>query len=339
MSRSVVAAMTAYTLEVREATVKLNQNESPFDFPRQLKERALAKMLDRPWNIYPDFENVTLREALGKAIGMPSDNILVGNGSNELLAASIATFVGPETPVIFPRPTFTLYEKLIAIAGGLPVPISFEPESGLLPLDDILEAVRRYRDAVVIVCSPNNPTGGVLPRGGIDELLASGATLLLDRAYTEFEAQPQRTRIADNLVELRTFSKAYGLAALRVGWLASTAGNCREIRKVKLPYSLNIVSETIAAMALENGVNVASIISERERVVAALGDLVDVFPTQANFVTFRVADARAVFNALLARGVLVRDVSSYPSLWNCLRASIGSREENDEFLDALKESL
>ena len=339
MSRSVVAAMTAYTLDVREAGVKLNQNESPFDFPRQLKERVLAQMLDRPWNIYPDFENVALREALGRALEMSSDNVLVGNGSNELLAASIATFVGPGTPVIFPWPTFALYEKLIAIAGGLPVPVEFGPESGFLPLDDILDAVRRYPDAVVIVCSPNNPTGGVLPRGGVEALLATGAMLVLDRAYTDFESDSPRARSAANLVELRTFSKAYGLAALRVGWLVSTAANCREIRKVKLPYSLNAVSEAVATMALENGPNVEPVIAERERVVAALRHLVEVFPTQANFVTFRVASASALFDALLARGVLVRDVSSCPNLQNCLRASIGAREQNDAFLNALEESL
>src|SRR2546425_11334140 len=175
MSRSVVAAMTAYTLELREAEIKLNQNESPFDFPRALKERVVARMADRPWNLYPDFESTALRTAIAKAFRFAPENILVGNGSNELLAAAIGAFVGPGTPVIFPRPTFALYEKLVTIAGGLPIPIEFDPDSGLLPLDGMLEAIAKHQDAVAIVCSPNNPTGGVLPTGGRDALLKSGA--------------------------------------------------------------------------------------------------------------------------------------------------------------------
>src|SRR5436305_3228415 len=115
MSRSVVAAMTAYTLELREAEVKLNQNEAPDDWPRPLKEQVLARAGARPWNVYPEFEATELRAALGKAHGLAAENILVGNGSNELLAAAIGAYVGPGTPVVFPRPTFTLYEKLVTV--------------------------------------------------------------------------------------------------------------------------------------------------------------------------------------------------------------------------------
>src|SRR5260370_30294488 len=162
MSRSVVAAMTAYTLELREAEVKLNQNESPFDCPRQIKDEVLARVAERPWNIYPDFESLGLRNALANAYRLATDQILVGNGSNELLAATIGAFVGPGTPVVFPKPTFALYEKLITIAGGLPIPIAFQPESGLLPLEEMLAALTAAapgdEHAAVIICSPNTPT-------------------------------------------------------------------------------------------------------------------------------------------------------------------------------------
>ena len=343
MSRSVVAAMTAYTLELREAEVKLNQNESPFDFPRELKERALARMLERPWNLYPDFESIALRTAIAKTLGLTPENILVGNGSNELLAATIATFVGPGTPVVFPRPTFALYEKLVTIAGGLPIPIEFDPESGLLPVNAMLDAIAATEGAVAIVCSPNNPTGGVLPAGGLEALLASGAMVLCDRAYADFERMPIETPLLANLVTFRTFSKAFGLAGLRIGWLMATADNCREIRKVKLPYSLNVISEAIAAMAIENPAardrNVAAIVAERERVIEAMKKVraIEVFPTSANFVTFRVTNSKVIFEALVERSILIRDVSSYPRLKNCLRVSIGSREQNDAFLAALRE--
>lgn len=338
-----VAAMTAYTLELRQAEVKLNQNESPFDLPQEVKADVLARVAERAWNIYPDFESVALRSALADAYGLTADEILVGNGSNELLAAAIGAFVGPGTPVVIARPTFTLYEKLVTIAGGLTIAIDFDPESGLLPLDEMLRAVDEYRQPVVIVCSPNNPTGGVLPAGGLDALLATGATVLFDRAYGDF-ADDALPPLHDRLVTFSTFSKAWGLAALRVGWLAATAANCREIRKVKLPYSLNIISETIAAVALEQRAlrdrNVTATIVERARVEAALRGIaaLTVFPSSANFLTFRTrGTSRPLFDALCARGILVRDVSSYPRLANCLRLSIGAPEQNDRFLAAMKE--
>jgi len=327
-ARAAVAAMTAYALELREAEVKLNQNESPFDFP--LKAEALARVAERAWNLYPDFESLTLRNALAKAYGFDADEILVGNGSNELLAAAVGAFVGPGTPVVFARPTFALYEKLVTIAGGLPVPLDLDPATGLLPLDAMVDTLTNLRGAVVIVCSPNNPTGGVLPEHGLEQLLATGATVLFDRAYGDF-ALDTLPPLHDRLVTFSTFSKAWGLAALRVGWLASTAATCREIRKVKLPYSLNIVSETTAALALEHrnlrDVNVARIIAERERVLAAMRVLrIEVFPTRANFIAFR---SPITFEDFLARGVLVRKYAGF------LRVSVGTREENDRFLECL----
>jgi len=336
MSRSVVAAMTAYTLELREAEIKLNQNESPFDFPRALKERVVARMADRPWNLYPDFESTALRTAIAKAFRLAPENILVGNGSNELLAAAIGAFVGPGTPVIFPRPTFALYEKLVTIAGGLPIPIEFDPDSGLLPLEAMRSAIAKHQDCVAVVCSPNNPTGGVLPEGGVDALLESGAMVLCDEAYGDF-AQTGVSAPQENLVTFRTFSKAWGLAALRVGWCASTAENCREIRKVKLPYSLNVISSAIAEAALEHPEirdgNVARIVAERDRVFAAMQQIpqITVFPSRANFIAFRTE--KPLFDVLWSKGILIRDFSKF------LRVSIGRREQNDAFLNALKEAV
>ena len=348
MSRATVAAMTAYTLELREAETKLNQNESPFDFPRQLKQQLVDRILERSWNRYPDFESNALREALASSFALRPENVLVGNGSNELLAAAIGTFVGPGTPVVIPRPTFTLYEKLVTIAGGTIVNVDVDPRNGSLPLDEIITAAASVERAVVIVCSPNNPTGGVLPAEGIGRLLETGATVLFDRAYGDFDvpfsAGPP-PQCDDRLVTFSTFSKAWGLAGLRIGWLSTTAATAREIRKVKLPYSLNIVSEAAAVLALENrrlrDTNVARIVAERDRVAAAMRSIarVEVFPTAANFIAFRPErNAKSIFDALCTRGILIRDISAYHGLANCLRVSIGMREENDRFLEALKET-
>jgi histidinol-phosphate aminotransferase len=336
MSRDVVAAMTAYTLELREAEIKLNQNEGPVDFPRELKKEVLARILERHWNIYPDFESMHLRGALARVHGYETDNVLVGNGSNELLAAAVPTFVGPGTPVVYPKPSFALYEKLI---GGIALPIVVDPATGLLPIDGMLRAIERCDNAVVIVCSPNNPTGGVLPDGGVDALLATGATLLFDRAYGDF-AEDSMPPLHDRLVTFSTFSKAWGLAGLRVGWLASTASTCREIRKVKLPYSLNIVSEAVAATALEHpeirSRNVANTLSERARVFEAMQEIEGVtpFPSRSNFIAFTTRrNAKDVFNDLHGRGILIRDICA--AVPNALRVSIGTPQQNNAFLEAL----
>ena len=331
-ARAAVAAMAAYTLELREADIKLNQNESPYDFPR--KEEILTSLLSQPWNRYPDFESSTLRAALANAYGFAPENILVGNGSNELLAAAIGAFVGPGTPVVFPRPTFALYEKLVTVAGGMAVPIDFDPATGLLPVGRIVQTLETLRGAVAIVCSPNNPTGSVLPADGLQQLLATGATVLFDRAYGDF-ALDELPPLHDRLVAFSTFSKAWGLAALRVGWLASSAATCREIRKVKLPYSLNTISESIATHALgQRGVrdaNVARIIAERERMLAAMRAMrtITPFPTRANFIAFRT---RAAFDDFLERGILIRKTA----LDHVLRVSVGTSEQNDRFLAALE---
>jgi len=339
MSRDVVAAMTAYTLELREAEIKLNQNEGPYDFPRELKEEVLARVLERPWNIYPDFESMHLRGALARTHGYETENVLVGNGSNELLAAAIPTFVGPGTPVVFPKPSFALYEKLIAVMGGIALPIAVDPSTGFLPLDEMLRTIDRCDNAIVVVCSPNNPTGGVLPDGGINALLATGATVLFDRAYGDF-AEDSLPVLHDRLVTFSTFSKAWGLAGLRVGWLASTASTCREIRKVKLPYSLNIISEAIAATALEHGEirarNVANTIAERARMFDAMYQIdgVTPFPSRSNFIAFTTRrDAKDIFNDLHARGILIRDIRA--AVPNALRVSVGTPSQNDAFLEAL----
>ncbi|HUF17598.1 MAG TPA: aminotransferase class I/II-fold pyridoxal phosphate-dependent enzyme, partial [Thermoanaerobaculia bacterium] len=266
-----------------------------------------------------------------------------GNGSNELLFTTIATFVSEGRQVIFPSPTFPLYDKLVTICGGTPREVMLDPASGVLPVNEMIAiAARSSEPPLFIVCSPNNPTGGVLRPGDLDRLLATGGMVVLDRAYGEFSSAPPPS-LHERLVTLSTLSKAWGLAGFRIGWLMSTEEICREIRKVKLPYGLNIFSEQAALAMLERRElmerNVEAIIKERERMRYALEEMegVETFPGEANFIAFRVArGARVVFESLLARGILVRDVSPYPAMNNALRVSVGTSEENDRFLEALQ---
>jgi histidinol-phosphate aminotransferase len=344
--REAVRAMTAYTLEPRTASDKLDQNEAALDLPAELKQEVVARVLRRGWNVYPDFEAVELRDAIARRGGITRENVLVGNGSNELLMVAMATLVAPGRRVVIPTPTFPLYEKLATIFGGEVVRVEVDPRSGTLPLRAMLSAASNGAEpAVVVACSPNNPTGGVLAPGDLDALLESGAFVLLDRAYGEFwdDGPPPP---ADRLVTLSTFSKAWGLAALRIGWLESTPELCTEMRKVKLPYNLNVFSQEAALVALENEAlmqsRVDSTLGERARLTARLGEIagIEVFPSRSNFVAFRVeGSADDVFEGLVARGTLIRNISRYPRMERCLRVSIGERDKNDRFLDALEKLI
>jgi histidinol-phosphate aminotransferase len=344
--RDAVRAMSAYTLEPRTARDKLDQNEGALDLPAELKQEIVARVLRRKWNVYPDFEAVELRDAIARRGGISRENVLVGNGSNELLMVAMATLVAPGRRVVIPTPTFPLYEKLATIFGGEVVRVDIDPRSGTLPLRAMLDAALAGPEpAVVVACSPNNPTGGVLGRGGPGALLESGALVLLDRAYGEFwdDGPPPQT---ERLVTLSTFSKAWGLAALRIGWLESTPALCSEMRKVKLPYNLNVFSQEAALVAIEHEAlmqsRVGATLRERARVAARLGAMrgVEVFPSRSNFVAFRIdGNADEIFEGLITRGTLVRNISRYPRMERCLRVSIGEPEQNDRFLDSIEVSL
>lgn len=343
-------AVRAYTLAAREAPVKLNQNESPWDLPSSLKERVLAQARERPWSRYPDFDPSTLLRRLAQFADWPAEGVLAGNGSNELIEALLLVTVSAGTPVVIPQPTFALYGLMTRLLGGQAVEVPLDAELAY----DVAALRRARRESgapVTIVCSPNNPTGCALALDDVERLCDDGDGLVvIDEAYHEFSGRsvvPLLTR-HPNLIVLRTFSKALGMAGLRVGYLLGAPELVREVDKARLPYNLNFFSQAAALAALDEGEllreRVARLVALREELQARLArqpGVARVFPSQANFILFELRQAapRDVFEALLARGVLVRDVSAAPRLSRCLRVSVGAAEHNDAFLDALAEAL
>jgi histidinol-phosphate aminotransferase len=344
-----VRALRAYTLAARPAAVKINQNENPHDLPESLKGRVLAAALARPWSRYPEFDPRELLEALAAFSGWRVDGILAGNGSNELIEALLLVTVGEGTRVVVPQPTFTLYALLTGVLGGEVVPVPLGRDLEYEP-DALIDAARGAGAGLTIVCSPNNPTGGALTADEVRRLCAETPGLVVvDEAYHEFSGQTMVPLLEEhaNLVVLRTFSKAMALAGLRVGYLMASPELVREVNKARLPYNINFFSQLAAVAALEEQgalqANVRRLVAARDELASALARLpgVRVYPSRANFLLFELegAEPGAVFEALYARGILVRDVTSYPRLSRCLRVSVGSDAENRLFLDALSEAL
>lgn len=340
-----VRALGAYTLRPYEPRIKLNQNESPYDVPAALKARILKVAAERPWNRYPPFVAHNFIGAVAEATGWPSEGILVANGSNELIQAALAVIVGPGVSVVIPEPTFTLYRLMTEVNGGEVVSVPLD-DALRFDVDAIVRAAQNADAAVVVLCSPNNPTGTALTRDEIRRVHdETGALVLLDQAYVEFGGYDALPLLADHprLVLLRTFSKAMALAGLRAGYLLAHPELAREINKAKLPYNINFFSEIAAAEVLRHrqllAPQVQTIREERDRLYEVLRAMpgLRVFASAANFVLFRVANHKQVFQRLLdEHGILVRDVSSYPMLQGCLRVNAGSPEENDAFLAALR---
>jgi len=347
-----VRALGAYTLRRYEPRIKLNQNESPFDAPAELKSRIARRLEEREWNRYPPFVARELTGAVAEFAGWPADGVLVGNGSNELIQAVLAVTVGPGTTVVIPEPTFTLYRLMTEVNGGT---VASVPLDGALRFDvpAIVDAARRADAAVVVLCSPNNPTGAALTR---EEVLrihdATGALVLLDQAYVEFggyDAIPL-LRNRPRLVLLRTFSKAMSMAALRAGYMLAEPALAEQVSKAKLPYNLNFLTEIAAAEVLRSvdalSPRIAAVREQRDRLLEGLRRIpgLRVFDSEANFVLFRVESGplshRELFQRLLDEdGILVRDVSGYPMLDGCLRVNAGTPAETGAFLDAVERML
>jgi histidinol-phosphate aminotransferase len=348
-----VRAISAYTLAEREALVKIDQNENPRDLPEALKRRVLERALARPWSRYPAFDPKELLQALARVSGWCPEGILAGNGSNEMIAALLVVTVGSGTKVVIPEPTFTLYALLTTVLGGEPirVPLSREADGRFVYDAERLRDARRQAEApLTIICSPNNPTGTTLPSAEIERLCRQADGLVvIDEAYHEFAGRSVVPLLEQhpNLVVLRTFSKAMALAGLRIGYLLASAELVREVNKARLPYNVNVLSQMAAIAELEepkllaNGVQL--LVEERGRLLARLSDMpgVRALPSEANFFLLELLSAspKAVFDALVRRGVLVRDVTSYPQLAQCLRVSVGTPQENDVFLHALGTAL
>lgn len=357
--RPEVRALRAYRVETElDDAVKLDQNESPFDLPDEIKRAAADAFVQSGWNRYPPDRPHALTRALAEHLGWPAEGILIGRGSNELTHTIGIALIGEGRPVVLPYPMFALHENVARLYGGRVVSVAPQPDLSHDP-DDVIAAMRESEAALTIVCTPNNPTGLAFSFEDLERMAeAAPGFFLIDEAYVEFVEGPtamELVRRHPHVILMRTFSKAMGLAGLRLGYLVAHPEVAAELDKPRLPFLVDRFSEAVGLAMLERQDLVRerarALASERERVLAALGGRPDVEVVRgaANFFIMRTPlPAADLLAALRAEGVRLRDVSGYrglsgggpgrfPTGW--VRVSIGTPAENSTFLDALNRVL
>ena len=328
--------------------VKLDQNENAYDFPDELKLETFERARAERWERYYAGRPPELLGELSALTDWPAAGIIVGNGSNELLMATLLATAAVGGRVLIVQPSFLLYGRLCRILGAEIVGVPLDAHLAFDP-GRIRRAIERIDPSLVLICSPNNPTGASIDPAGLRTILDGYAGVaLIDEAYHEFSGTNCRWLLDeyDNVVLLRTFSKAMSLAGLRVGYLLGQPPLVEEILKAKLPFSLNPLSCQAALTALRHRTilrsRVETIVAERDRVLTTLRAQpgIVVYPSDANFILLRVPGrGDAVIADLAERGVRVRKLRGHPLLEDSLRVSVGTPGQNDHFLTALEASL
>lgn len=349
--RSDVRAINSYHVPDASGFVKLDAMENPYELPpalrRELGERLAAVALNR----YPPSYDA-LRHKLAAKLGVPAGyEVLLGNGSDELISILAATCAHQDRRAVMmaPVPAFVMFQRAAQVAGMDFVGVTLRDDFSL-DLPAMLAAIAEHQPALLFLAYPNNPTGNLFDADTMVEIIrAMGdkGLVIVDEAYEPFAQQSFMGRLPefDNLIVMRTLSKL-GLAGIRLGYMAAAPALLEQFEKVRPPYNVNVMTQAAAEFALDhldilNG-QAALLREERAALNDALAALpnVTVFPSAANFITFRVADADTTHTNLLARKILVRNLSKmHPVLTNCLRVTVSTPEENAAFLDALKASM
>ncbi len=347
--RPEISTLSEYHLTQYPHSIKLNQNENPYELPLPIKQEILDRLASSRWSRYPAFIPGEQIDMLASFAGWVPEGTLLGNGSNDLLQLIFMAVLERGRTVVLSQPTFTLYKLLARGLGADVQEVMMHPDLSF-DVEGIIQAARASKASLIVLCSPNNPTGTLMGERDVVRIIEQTEGLVvLDEAYVHFAPGSLRHLLkdTDRIVVLQTFSKAMGAAGLRFGYALAPVPLARELNKIKLPYSVNIFTLIAAEVlmrrwpALKEWITL--LVNERERVASALAVFpgVKVFPSSANFLLaeFLERPPKDLFQGLVNRGILVRDVSSYPMLQRCLRISTGTPEENDALLQALKEVL
>lgn len=323
--------------------IKLNQNESPWDIPIDLKARITERLIKTDWNRYPVEDLIYLQKRIAKLHGVTPDQVVVSNGTNTIIQALIN--ITPTTSkVLILDPTFVVYEMQAALHGNKVIKVPLSDDFELLT-ERTVTAIEKEKPGLIFIANPNAPTGTLFEKKSLYRILQTAdCPVVIDEAYYPFteETVIDWLKDFDHLIINRTFSKALALAGVRFGYIIAEHEIAEQVEKFLMPFRISHITTVIIDEVLNDHAfmkeYISKIVKERGRVFAELQKIktLRVFPSEANFLLFRVDDSKKVSGQLIKQGVLVRNVDNGTSLKNCLRVSIGSVEENDAFLNAIK---
>lgn len=329
----------------------VNANENYVNVLRmpEIMAELAARLASYEPQIYPKPMADGLRAAMADYMGVRPENILAGSGGDEMITVALHTFLDAGDQILVHSPTFDMYEIGANILGASAVKVPDLP-GYKRDREGILAAIKKYQPKLTFLCNPNNPTGELLPADFIEECVAAAENVVLvDEAYMEFAEEESVVSLIEkypNLIVLRTLSKAFGLAGLRIGYLVADAALIEAMTKVKAPYNLNSLSQVIGEVVLHHKDAVLqvrdAIVAERERFCAALSEIsgLTVYPSRTNFLLVQVEkDAEKLFEAWRAADILVKKYTGNPALPNAFRITVTSKETDDAILKVAKEVL
>lgn len=346
--RKEVLDLHAYHVPESAGFVKLDAMENPYGLPESVLEELQACIYQAPINRYPDPTGRALKQQISRILNLSDDmDILLGNGSDELIQLLVMALNKPNSTLLSVEPSFVMYKMIATFTGmnyvGVPLKTDFS-----LDTPAILAAIKQHQPALVFLAYPNNPTGNTFAAEDVQTIIEVATGLVVvDEAYYAFAEESFIPYLATypNLLVMRTFSKL-GMAGLRLGFIAGSKAWLQQLDKLRLPYNVGVLPQLVAEILLKHhdvllqqAEQIKQARSQLSQQLAALTG-VEVFESQANFILFRVNAASDVFNALKQHNILIKNLNGgHPMLVNCLRVTVGSEEENNQFINALREIL
>ena len=346
--RTGLAKMPSYDVVERDWKIKINANECNMNLPPMVEDRVMGRLSRVAFNRYPNEQLDDLREQIADNFSLQKENVLIGSGSSEIIEKLFYCFGGTRSrKIVYPQPSFSMYTIYAKAAEAVGVPVDLE-EDYRLDVGKFVRAVVENKASLAVICNPNNPTGNVMSLSDIEYIAQNiDCAFLVDEAYVEFHGESAASVLKKypHMIIARTFSKAYGLAAARVGYMLADAKVVEMIDKSYMPYHMNVLSlvtaDTVYQMRHEYVPRIQMMVAERKRMETELKKLsgFTVYPSATNFILVKYASAGELNEAMEAAGIGLRSFGSAPRLENCLRISMGTREENDAWYKSMKDFI
>jgi len=346
--RREILDLHAYHVSDSTGYVKLDAMENPYRLPHELRDKIADAVAAAAINRYPDPTAASLKEKIRGVLDLPDGmEVLLGNGSDELIQLLALALNKPGAALLGVEPSFVMYRMIATFTGMRYVSVPLA-EDFSLDLSATLAAIRREQPALVFLAYPNNPTGNLFPADAVAQIIeAAQGLVVVDEAYYAFASDSFIPHLAryPNLLVMRTFSKL-GMAGLRLGFLAGSAAWLEQLEKLRLPYNVGVLPQVVAEKLLEHHEvllqQAEQIKLDRATLYRQLSEIaaIQTYPSEANFLLFRVAHATEIFDGLKQRGVLIKNLhGGHPMLSGCLRVTVGTPDECAKFVAALQDTL